>query len=139
MPSSFLSRFTETSISTVTPARIIVMCFERIDRDLEMTVASIEAGDRARAHELCCHAQEIVNELLGSLDQDAWEHSRHLAALYSWALTQLAAANMQQDAGLVEDVRSVLSELRTAFAQAALPVEPAAPLAAVAEELVTRG
>lgn len=138
MSSSFRSRFTEASINTVTPARIIVMCFERIDRDLEMTAIAMEEGARAQSHELCCHAQEIINELLGSLDQNAWEHSANLAALYSWALSQLAMANIRQDVELVRDVRAVLDDLRVAFSQAALPQAPAVERAA-SEELAARG
>lgn len=139
MSAAFRSRFTEASINTVTPARIIVMCFERIDRDLEMAAVAMEEGARAQAHELCCHAQEIINELLGSLDQSAWEHSSNLAALYSWALSQLAMANIRQEPTVVRDVRTVLDDLRVAFAQAALPQASAPAERAASEELVGRG
>jgi flagellar protein FliS len=121
MSSSFRSRFSDAAISTVSPARIIVMCFERIDRDLELALEAMSAGSRESAHELCCHAQEIITELLGSLDQSAWEHSSSLAGLYSWSLSQLAIGNIRQDASTVSAVRAVLSELQAAFSVAALP------------------
>jgi flagellar protein FliS len=139
MSSAFRARFTDASINTVTPARIIVMCFERIDRDLEMTEAAMHDGNRQLAHELCCHSQEIINELLGSIDQAAWEHSKNLAALYSWALTQLAAANMRQQPDVIAEVRAVLAELREAFSHAALPQASSTSEPRGAEELVSRG
>ena len=139
MSSAFRARFTDASINTVTPARIIVMCFERIDRDLEMTEAAMRDGNRQLAHEMNCHAQEIVNELLGSIDQDAWEHSKNLAALYSWALSQLAAANMHQRPDVIAEVRAVLGELREAFSHAALPPAANAGEQRTPEELVSRG
>jgi flagellar protein FliS len=114
------AKFADNAISTVSPARIVVLCFERIDRDLEECVAAIERQARSDAHHLCCHAQDIITELLGSLDQDAWEHASSLAGVYTWALSHLVRANIQQSAEMVREVQAVLAELREGFTLASL-------------------
>lgn len=120
------AKFADNAITTVSPARIIVLCYERLDRDLEEAIAAIERQSRADAHDLCCHAQDIIAELLGSLDQTAWEHAGSLAGIYTWSLAHLMRANIQQNAEMVREVQAVLAELRTGFTQAALAVPSSA-------------
>ncbi len=114
------AKFTNNAVTTVSPARLVVLCYDRLDRDLEEAAAAIERGARGDSHELCCHAQDIIAELLGSLDQDAWEHAGSLAGIYVWALSHLVKANIQQDAAMVREVQVVLADLREAFTNAAL-------------------
>ncbi|MCU1368618.1 MAG: fliS, partial [Ilumatobacteraceae bacterium] len=61
-------RFTQEGLTTASGPRIVVMCFDRLDRDLGEAIAAIAANDNARAHDRLCHAQEIVHELLCMLD-----------------------------------------------------------------------
>jgi flagellar biosynthetic protein FliS len=117
--------FSDAAISTVSPSRIVVMCFERIDRDLAGCIEALGRADIAAANELSCHAQDIVTELLGALDQDAWEHAGTLAGLYTWALTTLVSANVKLDAAAVAEVRGVLAEIATGFSEASLTAAPA--------------
>jgi len=123
-PSQSRAKFSNNAVTTVSPARLIVLCYDRIDRDLEEAAAAMDRGARIDAHELCCHAQDIVAELLGSLDQDAWEHASTLAGIYAWALSHLVRANIQQDSALVREVQVVLADLRDGFASAALEAVP---------------
>jgi flagellar protein FliS len=125
-PSQSRAKFSNNAVTTVSPARLIVLCFDRIDRDLDGAVAAMERNARTDAHELCCHAQDIVAELLGSLDQEAWEHATSLAGIYAWALSHLVQANIQQEPAMVREVQSVLADLRDGFASAALEAPPSA-------------
>jgi len=113
-------KFSDNAITTVSPARIIVLCYERLDRDLEGAATAMERQVRSDAHELCCHAQDIIAELLGALDQDAWEHASSLAGIYTWSLAHLMRANIQQNPEMIREVQTVLAELRVGFTQAAL-------------------
>lgn len=118
-------RFTDNSLSTVSPARIVVMCFERIDRDLESAEAAIRRGDNMEASALVGHAQEIISHLLDGIEASDWEHSEKLASVYTWTYGELLTAVVRSDGARVARVRAVLAPLGQAFTSAAAAIAPA--------------
>jgi flagellar protein FliS len=108
-----------------TPERLITMLYDRLTRDLVGAEAALERVDRVAAHDLLVHAQEIVFELLSSLEVDAWDGARQLATLYTWMLRQLVEANTEQDASKVHHVRSLVEPLGEAWHAAANEVATA--------------
>ena len=118
-------RFTDNSLSTLSPSRVVVMCFDRIDRDLESAGAAIARGDTAEATTLVGHAQEIISHLLDSIEASDWEYSDKLASLYSWSYGELLTAAMRTDAARIARVRGVLAPLGAAFTTAAAATLPA--------------
>jgi len=117
---SLRGRFTQEGLTTASGPRIVVMCFDRLDRDLGEAVAALAERDMARSHELLCHAQDIVHELQCMLDVNAWEHAKGLSAIYQYVTDLLMRANIaKQPAGVIES-RRLLAELGDAFRQAAL-------------------
>jgi flagellar secretion chaperone FliS len=113
-------RFTEESISTASGPRIIVMCFDRIDRDLSASIDAIERHDLSAAHESLCHAQEIVQELLYMLDLDSWEHAGRLAAIYMYVDALLTRANVAKSVTEAAEARRLMAELGDGFRGAAI-------------------
>jgi flagellar protein FliS len=102
-----------------TPERLITMLYDRLCRDLISGEAAIERADRQVAHEVLIHAQEIIFELLSSLDFNAWDGALELSRLYAWMLRQLVAANAEQDASKVQHVRGLVEPLCEAWHVAA--------------------
>jgi flagellar protein FliS len=138
-PSKHLrERFTDGGLATASGPKIIVLCYERLERDLVGATEAIAAVDIPRAHELLCHAQDIVHELRCMLDLKAWEHAPQLSSVYRFIHDLLVQANVRKDATLVTQARGMLSELGEAFRAAAAqlavaPVPaPAAPMSAPA-------
>ena len=84
---------------TASGPKIIQLCYERLDRDLDGALLAIDRRDITVAHELLCHAQDIVHELLCMLDLDRWEHAGSLAAIYRYVLELLTEANVKKSAG----------------------------------------
>lgn len=113
------ARFTEGALSTASGPRVVVMAYDRLDRDLAGALAAIEAKDVPTAHELLVHAQDIVHELLCMLDLDAWEHAASLAAIYQYVGELLTRANVTKTAKDAIEARRLLAELGDAFRQAA--------------------
>jgi flagellar protein FliS len=65
-------------------------------------------------------AQDVVTELMASLDFDAGgELARDLFALYVWFGREMLEANIRKEVGRVSAVRTMLAELREAWADAA--------------------
>jgi flagellar protein FliS len=107
------------TVATVSPQRLLVMLYDRLALDLERGQTALVAGDRESASEQLQHAQEIVMELQGSLKVEVWDGGPRLAALYTWLLSELIAANVKGDLRRVGDCRRIVEPLRDAWREAA--------------------
>jgi flagellar biosynthetic protein FliS len=119
-PNNQRGRFTEEGLTTASGPRIVVMCFDRLDRDLGEAVIALEADDVGRSHELLCHAQDIVHELLCMIDPTVWEHAGSLAAIYRYVFELLTRANISKTVAAALEARNLLAQLGDAFRQASI-------------------
>jgi len=119
-PQSLRARYTDGGLETASPARIVVMAYDRLDRDLAGALVAVEAGQVERSHELLVHAQDLTNELLCMLDLDAWEHAAQLASIYRYVIDLLTASNVHKSAEEIDEARTLLAGLGDAFRQAAV-------------------
>jgi flagellar protein FliS len=107
------------AVATASPHQVLVMLYDRLALDLERAQVAVATGERAAASEQLQHAQEIVLELLTSLQVDAWEGGPRLAALYNWLIGELVQANVKLDGNRISACRQVVEPLRDAWRQAA--------------------
>jgi flagellar protein FliS len=115
-------RYIADSVATASPAKLLLMLFDRLVVDLNRGEQALTAGDRAEANTHLKHAQDIVTELHVSLDLDAWDGADGLAALYAFMETELVNANVRGDAAKVVGVRSLVEPLRDTWRAAATAV-----------------
>lgn len=108
-------RFVTGGLATASGPQIVAMAFDRIDRDLAGALDAIEAKDIERSHNLLCHAQDLVTELLMMLDLDAWEHAPALASIYQFTLDLLTKANLKKNPVEVRQARELLKNLGSGF------------------------
>jgi flagellar protein FliS len=113
------SRYLNDSVTTATPAQLLVMLYDRLVLDLGQAETALRAGDRAAATPKLMHAQEIVMELRVTLDMNAWDGAPGLASLYGFLLTELVGANVRGDADRVASCRALVEPLRDAWREAA--------------------
>ena len=114
------SRYATAAVSTASPARLLVMLYDRLVRDL---VTAQEAAARADLETMgreLLHAQDIVLELRTGLDLTVWDGARGLADLYTWLHAELVMANVKKDAARIATCRSLVEPLRDAWRTAAL-------------------
>ncbi len=128
------ARFTDGALSTASGPRVVVMAYDRLDRDLAGAIAALEMKDITTSHQLLVHAQDLVHELLFMLDLDVWEHASTLAAIYRYVSDLLTKANVTKSAGAAVEARRLLAELGDAFRQAATQVGQATVWAEGAEQ-----
>ncbi len=119
-------RFTDGGLTTASAPKIIVLCYDRLDRDIAGAIEAIEARQVERAHELLCHAQDLVHELRCMLDLDAWVHAGALSSIYRYVFDLLTAANVKKSAAEAATARRLLGEIGDAFRQAAASAAAAA-------------
>lgn len=114
--------YTSDSVTTASPAQLVVMLYDRLVKDINVALIGIERRDVEGTHCALLHAQEIVVELSGSLDLEVWPDGTGLAALYDFVLDRLVRANATKDAVLVTECLEVVQPLREAFTEAAAGV-----------------
>jgi flagellar secretion chaperone FliS len=118
-------RYLTDSVATASPAKLLLMLFDRLVVDLNRGEQALLAGDRAEANTQLKHAQDIVTELHVSLDLDAWDGAAGLASLYAFAETELITANIKGDAAKVASVRGLMEPLRDTWREAAMTLAAA--------------
>lgn len=123
------NRYVVDHLATSSNAKILTMCFDRLDRDLASAQASIERGDHFTTNQELGHAQDLLGELAMMVDTELWEHAGSLLSVYDYVLRVLAAANLEKEASLVTEAQHLLTEIGDAFRSAAiestqLPVAP---------------
>jgi flagellar protein FliS len=123
-------RYLADSVNTASPARLLVMLYDRLVLDLIRAEQALRDGDRESGSAQLLHAQEIVLELTTTLDTDAWSGAPALAQLYVFLLNELMAANVRADAGRTAGCRTLIEPLRDAWHQAALEAATASAPAA---------
>ena len=114
------SRYAADAVSTASPARLLIMLYDRLVRDLVTAEEAAGTGDLATMSSELVHAQDIVLELRTSLDTTAWDGAQALADLYTFLHGELVTANVKKDAARIASCRSLVEPLRDAWRTAAL-------------------
>lgn len=112
--------YAREAVSTASPARLLIMLYDRLVRDLVTAENALSQRDLAKASSELLHAQEIVLELRTSLDLTAWDGAAGLADLYTFLHQELVAANVTKDAARIATCREIVEPLRDAWQAAAL-------------------
>lgn len=125
------ARYLADAVATATPARRIVLLYDRLWLDIQRAQAAQDSGDvSARDH--LQHGQQIVAELLGSLDVNAWSGAADLASLYSYLLRELIGEVLEPRPGRLAAVTKIVSDLRASWQQAEAQLQGGTPPSAAA-------
>ncbi len=111
-------RYSGDAVSTASPAKLVVLLYDRLVLDLARAHQAQLDGNRALAGENLIHAQDIVAELLSSLDVHAWDGGPQLARLYTWLIAEMVRANVSGDQTKTSACRGIADELRQAWSEA---------------------
>jgi flagellar protein FliS len=112
-------RYLTDTVSTATPARLIVMLYDRLGLDLRRAADAFERNARFEAAPHLLHAQQIIAELLSSLRTELWPGGKDLASLYSFLLRELISVNAEGDVERLTAITEITTELRNTWDEAA--------------------
>jgi len=120
MNSNARAAYLDASIATASPARLLVMLFDRLVLDVQRGLDAQRRGDHEDTHKNLTHAQDILLELASSLRPEEFKGGYDLAALYSFLHRQLVMANVRKDAAITDEVLVLVTDLCETWRQAAL-------------------
>ncbi|MBX6395056.1 MAG: flagellar export chaperone FliS [Alicyclobacillaceae bacterium] len=108
-----------TAVQTAGPDRLLLMLYDGLIQFLQGAREALIAKRWEDAHRHLVRSQDIVRELMVTLNRD-YDISKSLMALYDYYHRRLVEANVKKQVEPVDEVLGHVRELREAWAQAAL-------------------
>jgi flagellar protein FliS len=120
VPLNPYQQYRATNVETAGSVDLVVMLYQGAIKFIRRAVEAIEQRDHQAAHKNFVHAQDIVVELVGSLNHEAGgDIAPQLASLYDYCYRQLIAANVKKDPAPAREVIGILRDLGSAWQQIA--------------------
>lgn len=110
-------QYRKTSVETVAPEKLLLMLFDGALKNINNAKKAIEDKDINRSHQEIIKAQDIVIELMSTLNMD-FDISHSLFLLYEYMHNQLVQANIKKDVVILEEVEVFFAELRETWNEA---------------------
>lgn len=112
------NKYLETTVQTASPAQLLIMLYDGAIRFCRLGIEGIREGDIEKKHTNLMKAQNIIYELIATLDRKA-EVSDGLLRLYDYFIYRLTEANTNKSAEPAEEVLNYLIELKQTWMEAA--------------------
>jgi len=103
--------YQENNVYTASKGKLLLMLYEGAIKFLKLTKASIDEKNIEKANNYLCRAQDIISELMVTLNMDI-EISKNLYSLYEYMNYTLVQANIRKDKKMVDEVLNMLIELK---------------------------
>jgi len=104
-------------ILNAAPEKLTLMLYNGAIGFINDSVAAINAGDIEKSRGANNRAQSIIRELTATLDMQ-YDLAKNLSSLYEYMEHSLQNAQLKNDTAVLEEVKSLLTELRDAWEQA---------------------
>ena len=118
MPVNGYQQYQRVQTETASPGDLVVMLYRGALRFGAKAELALEQHDFEASHTALVRAQEIVLELMFSLDLNAGQIAQNLRDLYDYMYQRLIDANCKKDVTGVKEVNGMLRELLPAWESA---------------------
>ena len=102
-------------VATASRMELTAMLFDKVVQRLKQAMGAAESQDWTTLRHLLMRAQDIIDELRGSLDLSTGQIASNLEALYAWVMRRLIDANIRRDVSGIRDALDVLAPLQTTW------------------------
>lgn len=105
------------SINTATPAELTMMLYNGGIKFIKQAKAAIQEKRLDKAHGYNMRAQDILNELIITLNRD-YPISEQFLLLYDYMLQRLIEANLKKDIEILDEVEGYFVQFRDTWKEA---------------------
>jgi flagellar protein FliS len=112
------NKYMETTVQTATPAQLLIMLIDGAVRFCKIGIQAIEQNNHSEANLNLGKVQDIVSELIITLDRES-SVADGLLRLYEYFNFRLTEANVQKKTEPAQEVLGYLTELKEVWIQAA--------------------
>ncbi len=134
MRSNPYQQYKEVQAQTATPERLLLMLYDGAISYCRRAKAAIEEQNVEAAHENLTKAQDIVLELMVTLNPEVEQLSANLMRMYEYINHCLIQANVTKEVKHVEEALSFLEEFKVTWEEAAEKAKAGDTLDVVQEE-----
>lgn len=120
--STAMNAYGREAVLTASPAALLVMLCDRLVLDVKRAELAQTEGRWVDAHNDLVHAQDILAELMRSLDVEAWDGAEQLLATYAYIHQTLVAANIRRSVELTREALEFVEPLARTWHEAAQQV-----------------
>ena len=111
-------QYHEANIESASQGKLLLMLYDGAIRFLVQAQVAMEQQRWADAHKFNLRAQDIITELIVSLNYDAGDIAKNLYQLYDYMNWRLVNSNIKRDVNGVKEIVGHLRTLREAWVEA---------------------
>lgn len=111
-------QYQEANIESASQGKLLLMLYDGAIRFLVQSQLALEQQRWSDAHNFNLRGQDIITELIVSLNYDAGDIAKNLYQLYDYMNWRLVNANIKRDVEGIKDVVKHLRTLREAWVEA---------------------
>lgn len=104
-------KYQQQSVMTASPGELTLMLYNGCIRFIKQAKLAIDEKDIEKAGNSLIRAQDILQELMVTLNPD-YEISKNLYALYDYMIQRLIDANISKDKAPLDEVLELITDLR---------------------------
>jgi flagellar secretion chaperone FliS len=108
--------YRENAVLSAPPERLVVMLYDGARRFLFQAGVAMREGQIELSHRKLRRAEDIIQHLRDTLDMEQGQIAQRLESIYLFCLRYLQQARFDRDASKLEQVSTLLGELRDAWA-----------------------
>ncbi len=111
------SHYKETQVKTANQGKLIVMLYDGAIKFLKIAIEHLPTKKYDTVNNNIIKAQDIITELMLSLNFEVGDFANKLYGLYSYMNKRLVEGNIKKQAEPLEEVIRYLGELKSAWEQ----------------------
>lgn len=115
--SNTANTYKQQQILTASPEQLILMLYNGCIKFMNEAEKAMEEKNIEKAHNACIKAQNIVLELISTLNMD-YPISKELFLLYDYVEHELVQANVKKDPVHIDNARVVINNIREGWGDA---------------------
>ena len=115
-PTATPNAYRESAVLSAPPDVLVVMLYDGARRFLFQAGVAMRDGQIELSHRKLRRAEDIIHHLRDALDMDQGEISQRLESIYLFCLRHVQQARFDRDANKLDQVSTLLGELREAWA-----------------------
>lgn len=115
-------QYKQNTVFTATPEELTLMLYDGAIKFINIGKICIQNGEVQKAHEAIIRTQDIITELISSLDMK-YEISKNLKDLYDFMMNRLIDANIRKSLQPLDEVLGLMTELRDTWKEAVKEVK----------------
>ncbi|HBN09805.1 MAG TPA: flagellar export chaperone FliS [Cyanobacteria bacterium UBA8530] len=114
------AQYQEAQYETAPRERLLLMLFDGLIRFNNAAIMAMQAKDNQKAHDCCLKVENILVELMATLNFDAnKEVAQNLFDLYEFLQRQTVQANVKKDPAILNKIHHFYVDLKETWSQAA--------------------